>query len=209
MARQSPFDHYVREYEQWFADHPHVYQAELRAVRALLPPVGCGVEIGVGSGRFAAPLGIPVGVEPSRQMGALAKGRGIQVIHGVAEHLPLADASYNVVLMVTTICFVANIDKALRGAHRILTPNGVCLVGFVDRNSHLGLTYLQRQGESLFYRDAVFYSAEEVLALLQDAGFHDFNCCQTIFSGLSEVSADEPVRSGHGQGSFVVVRGEK
>lgn len=209
MARQSPFEHYVREYEQWFVDHHWVYQAEIQAVRALLPPTGSGVEIGVGSGRFAEPLGIAVGVEPSRQMAVLAKQRGIQLIHGVAESLPFADASFDFVLMVTTICFVADIDQALREAHRILAPNGHCLLGLVDRNSLLGQQYLQKQGESLFYRDAVFYSVDEVIAHLQQAGFHDFSCRQTIFSGLSEISEHEPVLEGFGQGSFVVVRGRK
>ena len=209
MARQSPFDHYVREYEQWFADHTQVYQAEIRAVQALLPPDGRGVEIGVGSGRFAEPLGIPVGVEPSRQMATLAKERGIRIIQGVAEHLPFSEASFDFVLMVTTICFVADIDKALSEAHRILTPNGVCLLGFVDRNSPLGQTYLEKQGDSLFYRDAVFYSADEVLAHLSQAGFHDFDCRQTIFAGLAEIAEDEPVLPGYGQGSFIVVRGRK
>ena len=209
MVSQSPFDQYVKEYEQWFSDHAHVYQAELRAVRELLPPTGSGVEIGVGSGRFAAPLGIPLGVEPSRQMAVHAKERGIQIIHGVAEHLPFTEASFDFVLMVTTICFVADIDKALREAHRILSPNGVCLLGFVDRHSRLGQTYLQRQGESLFYRDAIFYSTDEVLAHLTQAGFHDFSCRQTIFSGLAETTEEEPVLAGYGQGSFVVVQGRR
>ena len=209
MAKQSPFEQYVREYEQWFAEHHWVYQAEIQAVRSLLPPTGSGLEIGVGSGRFAEPLAISLGVEPSRQMAALAKRRGIQIIHGVAEHLPFADASFDFTLMVTTICFVADIGNALREAHRILVPNGHCLLGLVDRNSLLGQQYLQKQGESLFYRDAVFYSVDEVIVHLQQAGFHDISCRQTIFSGLSEISENEPVLEGFGQGSFVVVRGRK
>lgn len=209
MIKSSPFDHYVREYEQWFAAHHWVYQAELQAVRALLPSSENCLEIGVGTGRFAAPLGIRVGVEPSRPMAALAKQRGIQVMHGVAEHLPIAGAALHSVLMVTTICFVADIGKALREAYRALSPHGHCLVGLVDRNSRLGQAYLQRQGESLFYRDAVFYSAEEVIAHLQQAGFHDFHCCQTLLSELSEITEQEQVLAGYGQGSFIVVRGEK
>ncbi len=209
MTKQSPFDHYVREYEQWFVDHHWVYQAELRAVRELLPLTGIGLEIGVGSGRFAEPLGIPLGVEPSRQMAALAKERGVQIMHGVAEHLPVGDGSFNFVLMVTTICFVADIDKALLEAQRVLALNGDCLLGLVDRSSALGQQYLQRQGESLFYRDAVFYSVEEVVVHLRHAGFHDFSFCQTIFSGIPDIGENEPVRPGYGQGSFVVVRGRK
>lgn len=209
MTKRSPFEQYVREYEQWFVDHHWAYQAEIQALRGLLPPAGRGVEIGAGSGRFAEPLGIPLGLEPSRQMAALARSRGIQIVHGLAEHLPFADASFDFVLMVTTICFVANVEQALREAYRILAPNGACLLGLVDRNSRLGRQYLQKQGESLFYRDAVFYSADEVSSLLQRAGFHDFSYRQTIFSGLAEITETEPVLTGYGQGSFVVVRGRK
>lgn len=209
MARKSPFTQYVREYEQWFVEHHFVYQAEIRAVRELLPPNGRTLEIGAGTGRFAAPLNIPLGLEPSPQMAVYARERGIRIVQGVAEHLPFAAASFDCVLMVTTICFVADIDKALRETHRLLTPDGACLLGFVDRNTPLGRQYLAKQGESLFYRDAVFYSVEEVIAHLQHAGFADLSFRQTLFSSLNEVGEAEAVRSGYGQGSFVVVRGKR
>ena len=209
MTNSSPFDQYLSEYEQWFVAHHWVYQAELNAVRMLMPASGNFIEIGVGTGRFAAPLDIQVGLEPSRQMAALARQQGIQIIHGVAEHLPIADASFNSALMVTTICFVADIDKALQEAYRILTPHGHCLVGLVDRESRLGKSYLQRQGASIFYRDAVFYSVEELISRLRQAGFHNLHFSQTLTSELSEITEQEPVLAGYGKGSFVVVRGEK
>ncbi|MDD5759625.1 MAG: class I SAM-dependent methyltransferase [Desulfobulbaceae bacterium] len=209
MKKRSPFDLYVEEYEQWFSDHPWVYKAEVEAVRTLLPLTGFGIEIGLGTGRFAEPLGISVGVEPSRQMAVLARQRGVQVVYGVAENLPVCDASIDFVLMVTTICFVANIDQALREAYRILSPGGLCLLGLVDRTSVLGQQYLQKQGASVFYQDAVFYSVDETIVLMKQAGFHDFSCSQTIFSELSGVKEDEPVHPGYGQGSFVVVRGRR
>ncbi|MDP2815381.1 MAG: hypothetical protein Q8O19_01725, partial [Rectinemataceae bacterium] len=65
MVGRSPFEQYVREYEQWFVDHHWVYQAEIKAMQALLPSTGSGLEIGVGTGRFAGSLGIHMGLEPS------------------------------------------------------------------------------------------------------------------------------------------------
>jgi hypothetical protein len=56
-----------------------------------LPKSGTGVEIGVGTGRFAEPLGIRVGVEPSKAMRQVAQKRGIEVIDGVAQVLPFDD----------------------------------------------------------------------------------------------------------------------
>jgi len=64
MARISPFEKHAEQYENWFENNRWVYAAELRAVKAMMPKDGSGVEVGVGSGRFAGPLGIKNGVEP-------------------------------------------------------------------------------------------------------------------------------------------------
>ena len=44
---------------------------------------------------------------------------------------------------------------------------------------------------------------------MDHAGFKNFHYRQTIFNGLPETTKDEPVKSGYGKGSFVVVRGMK
>lgn len=64
MAKTGPFDRHSREYEHWFSEHSFVYRSELEAVGSLLSAGGEGLEIGVGSGRFAAPLGIRIGTGP-------------------------------------------------------------------------------------------------------------------------------------------------
>ena len=60
--RNVVFDQHCRRYEKWFATHAAAYYSELLAIRALLPCGGDGLEVGVGTGRFAAPLGVRVGV---------------------------------------------------------------------------------------------------------------------------------------------------
>ena len=74
------FNHSAREYDDWFVRNEPAYRSELAAVKAFLPLSGRGLEIGVGTGRFAGPLGIEVGVEPARAMAAIARQRGIQVL---------------------------------------------------------------------------------------------------------------------------------
>ncbi len=83
-----------RRYEAWFTRNPAAYHSELLAVRALLPWQGLGLEIGAGTGRFAAPLGVTVGVDPSRAMLAYAVERGVSGIQGIAEALPLEFHSF-------------------------------------------------------------------------------------------------------------------
>jgi ubiquinone/menaquinone biosynthesis C-methylase UbiE len=120
MPRISPFEKYAEQYESWFEKNRWVYEADLRAVKAMLPAVGTGLEIGVGTGRFAGPLGIKDGVEPSKRMRDFAQKRGIQAVDGMAEELPFVDSQFDFVLMVTTVCFVDDIGKALMEAYRVL-----------------------------------------------------------------------------------------
>ena len=209
MPKISPFEKYAEQYEDWFEKNRWVYEAELRAVKAMLPPGGHGVEIGVGTGRFAEPLGIKIGVEPSKRMREIAQKRGIKVLDGVAEKLPFDDSQFDFVLMVTTVCFVDDINKALLEAHRVLSHGGMIIIGFVDRNSMVGQIYLDRQNDNVFYKEATFFSVDELVKILDQSGFVNLTFNQTIFKTLSKTTRDEPVKSGHGEGSFVVIRGRK
>ena len=78
------------------------------------------------------------------------------------------------------------------------------MIGFIDRESPLGQKYLEHQSESVFYREAVFYSAQEVDGLLQDNGFRIDAWGQTLAHSLPETLNFEPLRLGRGQCSFVV-----
>ncbi|WP_243670029.1 hypothetical protein [Methanoculleus chikugoensis] len=51
------FERFAEEYDRWFEEHRAEYHAELARIRRLLPPCpdARAVEVGVGSGRFAAP----------------------------------------------------------------------------------------------------------------------------------------------------------
>ena len=209
MADRTSFENHTDRYEAWFIKNPFAYVSELHAVRELLPAGGNGLEIGVGTGRFAAPLGIPLGIDPSRAMAGLSKMKGIEVTIGVAENLPFKDAEFDYVLMVTTVCFLDDMPLAFQEAYRVLKQDGSFLIGFVDKNSPLGRSYEQRRNESLFYRDATFYSVDDLLRHLKAVGFSTFSFRQTLFNSLEELLAPDPVRPGHGEGSFVVIRADK
>ncbi len=209
MPGINAFDKNVDQYEQWFMDHPLAYVSELHAVRELLPEVGNGIEIGVGTGRFSAPLGIKKGIEPAPAMAEFAKKKGIDVVSGVAEKLPFKDQEFDFALMVTTVCFLDDLDLAFHEVYRVLKPGGSLIVGFVERESRLGKEYLKRKDKSVFYKDARFYSADEIVAHLKQAGFAEFVFRQTLFKSLDEMPDADPVKKGYGEGSFVAVRGEK
>jgi len=209
MARIEPFEQHAGEYEDWFTEHRLAYESELQAVKQQLPQSAVGIEIGVGSGRFAAALGIKLGLEPSPQMSKIAQRRGIQVVGGVAEAMPFGNSKFDFALMVTTICFVDDPEASLKEAHRILKPNGCLIIGFVDRNSAIGSLYEQHKENNVFYRMATFYSPADVISLLGKTGFKELRFAQTIFKSLSEIDTTEPTKPGYGQGSFIVVRATK
>ena len=116
---------------------------------------------------------------------------------------------FDFVLMVTTICFVDDINRALLEAYRVLSHGGFLIIGFVDRNSEVGQTYLAHQNDNVFYKDATFFSVDELVEIMDQSGFVDLTFKQTIFRSLSEIMRNEPVKSGYGEGSFVVIRGRK
>ena len=209
MPKTAPFDNYPDEYDNWFVINKHAFQSELMAVKKVLPSKGKGIEIGVGSGIFAEPLGITEGIEPSRAMREKAKQRNIKAIDAVAENLPYSDKSIDFILMVTTICFVDDIYKSFDEVHRILTDTGRLIIGFVDKNSPIGKEYLEHKDESLFYKDAVFYGTEDLYKILNVTGFAIENTYQTLFGKIDKITKVQNVLKGYGQGSFIVINAKK
>jgi len=187
---QEVFEREAQAYDDWYAVHRVVYLAECERIRKALPqPDARTVEVGVGSGRFAVPLGIPIGIEPSVALGQMARRRGIEVIRGVGESLPLKSHSCSSVLMVTVICFFDDPARAVAEAWRVLVPGGVLVVGFLERGAPLIQAYLHGETGHRFLSHGRFFIAEEAEALLRDAGFS--------------------IRSAESEHDFCVIVGEK
>ena len=148
------------------------YLSELARIRRVLPPPDSRtIEVGVGSGRFAAPLGIALGIEPSLALCRMARRRGIEIVRGRAEALPFKDGSCSSVLMVTVICFLDNPFPAFRELHRILIPRGFLIVTFIERGGQIHRKYLRKGGKGRFLSHARFYSSGEVQALIASTRF--------------------------------------
>ncbi|MBW1810162.1 MAG: methyltransferase domain-containing protein [Deltaproteobacteria bacterium] len=206
MPKTEPFEKYSNEYDEWFEKNRDLYDAELEAIRQLVPPIAArGMEVGVGTGKFAIPLGIKIGVDPSEKMAIKARKQGIEVYQNVAEYLPFNDARFEFVLMVTTICFVDDVLRSFKEAFRVLKHDGCIIVGFVDKESELGRRYSAKRENSKFYIEATFFSTKEVLVYLEEAGFGKVRIKQTLIP-------EEPqgtVLESFGKGAFVVIKGVK
>ncbi len=96
------------------------------------------LDVGYGSGVFLPELARHAtevsGVDPhdrnGEATGALQKvGVDATLYSAPAEHLPMADGSYDLVVVVSALEFVTDIDQVCREMARVLTPDGtLCVV---------------------------------------------------------------------------------
>jgi len=206
MPVVTVFEQHAQQYDDWFDGHESVYQAEVAALRKFVPATGRGIEVGVGTGRFAGPLGVKLGIDPSRRMLQKARRRGLSVCQAIGERMPFRDGQFDLVLLVTVICFVDDVPTLFRELRRVLKRDGQLIIGFINRDSERGRSYESRKEARLFYRAARFYSVAEVADWVKKAGFGSLRFCETLFDGPTEFSARGlEVREGYSNGAFVVL----
>jgi ubiquinone/menaquinone biosynthesis C-methylase UbiE len=186
MQRSSPFDVEADQYDSWFesCEGEAIFEIEKTCLRTLLQPCkGLWLEVGVGSGRFAAAFGISEGLDPSSAMLTIATRRAIRTVCGAGEDLPYRDATFSGVLMVTTLCFVRDAERVLSESHRVLRHAGTLVVGIVPAESVWGRLYRAKGREGhLLYSKAKFYTCGQVVRLCAEAGFvfdNAISCLQT------------------------------
>lgn len=177
MQREKPslFDTEAGRCDLWFESHQGkaIFEIEQACLRALLRSCkGRWLEVGVGSGRFAGALGISDGLDPSPAMLALAARRGIDTVRGRGEELPYRDATFDGILMVTTLCFLTDPKTTLSECHRVLRHGGSLVVGIVPAESSWGRWYRAKghEGHPL-YSKAKFYTCDQVVRICADMGF--------------------------------------
>jgi ubiquinone/menaquinone biosynthesis C-methylase UbiE len=186
MRRSSPFDVDAERYDSWFesCEGRAIFEIEKTCLRTLLQACkGRWLEVGVGSGRFAAAFGISQGLDPSSRMLVIAARRGVHIVRGIGENLPYQDATFDGVLMVTTLCFVGDAESTLSECRRVLRHRGVLVVGIVPAESSWGRLYMRKGRECHpLYSKAKFYTCEQVVRICADAGFvfdNAISCLQT------------------------------
>lgn len=203
----SVFDRYYRKYDAWYEKNKFPYLSELEALKKVLPKRGKGLEIGVGTGRFAAPLGITTGIDPSKNMLRIAKKRGVDALLGSGEHLPFKNSTFDYVAIIITICFLKDPRKVLKETRRVLKENGKVIIGIIEKDSFLGKFY--RKKKSIFYKEAIFFSVREVTDLLKNTGFSKLSYYQTLYELPGEIKSVQKPQRGSGKGGFVVISAEK
>ena len=207
--QKNPFTEYAVEYDAWFDKYNYTYLSEVELFKKFVPKHQVGLEIGVGTGRFAEPLGVNYGIDVASEMIEIAKKKGLNVSLASSDNIPFEDNSLDYILLTTTICFLDNIERAFDEIYRVLKSDGFLILGFVDKQSFLGQSYLKKKDKSKFYENARFYSVAEILSFLKKYSFADIEIKQTLFSLPEEIGALEPILDGFGKGGFVAIKATK
>lgn len=170
-------------YDRWYETPLGAFaeEREMAALEQLVAPLSPErpiVEVGAGTGRVAAWLARRdfrvIAVEPAAAMRRYGEqrtaGLPVQWIAAHAYMLPFADHSQATLLFFATLEFIAELQRALREALRILQPGGYLLVGLLHAQSPWAALYgwLGRRGE-LPWSQARFYTPEELEELVGQA----------------------------------------
>ena len=117
------------------------------------------------------------GLDPDPAMLAGARSRaakdGLHVAfqQGRVEDLPFPDASFDVVVAVTVLCFVADAAGAIREMTRVLRPGGRLVIGELGRWSLWAVVRRLRAWlGAATWKAAHFRTAAELSALAEQAG---------------------------------------
>ncbi len=162
----SVFDELWDKYDSWYEKNKDIYRKELSLILSAVDSSKKCLEVGVGTGRFACKINA-IGVDVSLNMLKIARKRGVDVILADASYLPFIQC-FDFVLFIFTLCFLKNPEKALKEARRVLIDYGKVLICFIPKGK---LTDDYKKSGSPFYKNAKFYSVEEVREMLKNAGF--------------------------------------
>jgi SAM-dependent methyltransferase len=208
------FDREAHRYDAWYdtAEGSALYQAELVTLCPLVTESSSPrLEVGVGSGRFAAELGIEYGVDVAVEPLLIARAREVQVAVAAGEALPFRDRVFGSVVFVFTLCFVDDPQQVVREARRVLAPGGTLILGVVPADGPLGRHY-QRLGEEghRIYRHATFYSRDDLAALLDSADLVRERARSALFRVTeSKIEAGDVVAGHHPDAGFLVISARK
>ncbi len=197
------FDKFYDKYDLWYERNKFVYLSELDVLKKLLPRRGKGLEIGVGTGRFASVLGVEFGLDISINMLRIAKDRKVKVCLADAQCVPFKADIFDYVLINVTLSFINRPKELLHQVKRILKKKGNLVIGFIEKNSLLGIQYQKK--DSIFYKQANLFTVTQLTSLLSEFGFNNFCYRQTVFNELEDIKSKQPSSKGFEKGSFIVV----
>lgn len=141
------FDGYAAQYDAWFMENENVFQSEFRLFEKAIGDISGKrvLSVGCGSGLFESMIDCKniEGVEPSRDMGAIAQKRGINVIaFGAIEEVELEENAYDIIYLNGSSSYMEDLTRAFDVCKKALKPNGKFISLDVPKESAFGFMYL-------------------------------------------------------------------
>ncbi len=187
------FDRFAKEYDAWYDSEMGrpLYEREVLCLRPLVselqPPL---LEIGVGTGRFAARFPGVIGLDPAIGALRITSKRGVPSVLGAGEKLPFKNESFGGVLIILTLCYIEKPIEVLRESWRVLRKSGCLILGTIPADSYWGAFYLhKKKAGNPFFEKANFFTVEETQKMLKRAGFR----IEKIRSTLLQISGEKSV----------------
>lgn len=230
--KEALFDGYASDYDEWFVANEKVFLSELGLLKKSLGDnPGRTLSIGSGSGLFEQALrqqtGINVeeGVEPSKDMAAIATKRGMHVQIASAETADLPDEGYDTIYFNGSSSYISDLTVAYGHVASGLKPCGRLILLDVPKESAYGLMYMLADALG-GYQDSRLTGAlpkfpypadflnlaqwhttpEKAQVLTQTLGFVDVSYYQTLLA--SPAYADQAVEEtvpGYDKGGYVAI----
>ncbi len=233
LTMKPKFDGYAAQYDAWFMENENLFQSELRLFQKALGDIAGQrvLSVGCGSGLFESMIdrsGIE-GIEPSRDMGAIAQKRGINVIaFGAIEEVELEENAYDVIYLNGSSSYMEDLTRAFGVCKKALKPGGRFISLDVPKESAFGFMYLLAKNAGTFDHPSlngvmpklpyplelccagVWHSTEEKIDALKALGFHDFDFYQTLLKNPMYTNDDvEDVVPGYQSGGYVAIIARK
>ncbi|WP_367103382.1 class I SAM-dependent methyltransferase [uncultured Psychrobacter sp.] len=228
------FDEHANAYDSWFLNNQNLLASELKLVAYFLDKDSEILSIGCGSGLFEMLLAkdfdisIKYGVEPSKDMAAIAEKRGLQVDISPAEACVIEPSKFDTILFNGSVSYISDLDLCINKAFAALKTGGKLILIDVPKES--GFATLYNLAASLdtwthpllahitpndpypieLVKSANWRTSEEKIRAMQASGFTGFEYAQTLLTHPMYANDNvQEVIEGYQRGDYVAICGYK
>ena len=230
---KQKFDGYADQYDYWFMENANLFESELRLFKKVLGDISGKklLSVGCGSGLFESYIDCSQvdGIEPSRDMGAIAEKRGVKVIcYGVIEDVDLSENTYDIIYFNGSSSYMEDLTPVYKKSLAALKEGGKLILLDVPKESAFGFMYLLGKSLGTYKHEylegtmpalpyplelassGVWHSTEEKIDVLKKLGVTNFKFYQTLVKNPMYTNEEaEEVSEGYKSGGYVAIIAEK